>query len=704
MVSQPSETDAIGRVIGGRYRLVGRVGFGSVGQVYLADDIRLQRRVAIKLLNPSLTDDATFAPQFSLEVQAASNLKHPHIVVVHDWGIADAPYVVSEFLEGGSLATMLDGGHTLSPSQAVSLGIALARGLAYAHARGAVHRRLSPSDVLFGDHARVRIGDFGLARALAGAALTDTGGELDTAVLYAAPEQLLGESTDRAADVYALALILTEAVCGEVPFAHGDLRTVIDARTTKAISPPAELGPLGPIIAGAGHPDPRRRFDAGDVVTALMAVARGLPEPAPLTLVPHILEGVDGTSRRATADRAWGESSAGVAPNDRSLPDITLISSLAMADLERDPVDFGENEFGDDRHGDAAHDESHGVAQTAGRAPSAKSARPAATAGAATLTPPSAAGDVDDQADEHNDGNASNTSRRVLIGALIVAILAGLGGGAWALFGGERVPSHLIPAARGQSVQHVEAELQRLGFVVAHDKARRDNTSAGDLIAIIPAPGTKAKEGSTVTLVVSQGPPLVTLPVDIGGSSAANATSRLAKLGLDPSEPTKQFSETVPVDVVIGYADTTPKQLEKGKPVTFVVSKGPEPRVIPDVSGMSADQAIARLREMKLEPKRAEDYSFDVDTGGLIGLDRATGETVPRGTTVTVIVSKGLLVKVPELGGVVSVSGAIAKLEAVGLRAGAAKGSGKLSGRPVGFAPSSGTAVAKGSTVDIIVE
>src|SRR5207302_6389101 len=151
-----------------RYRLRGTLGAGASAQVYLADDATLARQVALKVLHPALADDEGFLRRFRAEAQAAAALTHPHIMAVYDWGEEDdSPYLVCEYLGGGSLRTMLDAGHRLSPSQALLVGLQAARGLDYAHRRGLVHRDIKPANLLFDAEGRLRIADFGLARALA---------------------------------------------------------------------------------------------------------------------------------------------------------------------------------------------------------------------------------------------------------------------------------------------------------------------------------------------------------------------------------------------------------------------------------------------------------------------------------------------------------------------------------------------------------
>ena len=211
-------TDQIGRVLSGRYRLIAPIGSGASALVYLADDTRLRRRVAVKLLHQALADDEAFLRRFRAEAQAAAALNHPHVLAVYDWGDDERePYLITEYLGGGSLRAMLDAGKRLTPSQALMVGLEAARGLEFAHTRGFVHRDIKPANLLFGEEGRLRIGDFGLARALAEAAWTEPSGSMLGTARYAAPEQASGVRVDGKVDVYSLALVLIEAVTGTVP-------------------------------------------------------------------------------------------------------------------------------------------------------------------------------------------------------------------------------------------------------------------------------------------------------------------------------------------------------------------------------------------------------------------------------------------------------------------------------------------------------
>src|SRR6478672_2273644 len=196
-VMAPFGDDQVGRVLGGRYRLLAPVGTGASATVFVADDVQLQRRVAVKVLHPSLAEDAAFLKRFRAEAQAAAALSHPNVMAVYDWGqdgemSGATPYLVLEYLGGGSLRAMLDRGRRLSPSQALLVGLEAARGLDYAHRRGLVHRDIKPANLLFGQDRRLRIADFGLARAIAEAAWTEPDGVVLGTARYASPEQAKG--------------------------------------------------------------------------------------------------------------------------------------------------------------------------------------------------------------------------------------------------------------------------------------------------------------------------------------------------------------------------------------------------------------------------------------------------------------------------------------------------------------------------------
>jgi serine/threonine-protein kinase len=263
---------------------VALIGSGASAQVYLADDVKLHRHVAVKLLHPMLADDLNFNRRFEAEARRAAGLSHANVVAVYDWGDDDGPYLVTEYLGGGSLGALLDSGRRLSPSQALLVGLDTARGLEYAHAKGLVHRDVKPANLLFSSDGRLRVADFGVARALAEAALTEPTGPVPGTVRYAAPEQARGRPVGPPGEVYALALVLVEAVTGEVPFTTDTTVGTLMARVERPLTVDESFGPLREPLEAAGRLDPDERPDIGAFALALLDAARELPAPGPLPL------------------------------------------------------------------------------------------------------------------------------------------------------------------------------------------------------------------------------------------------------------------------------------------------------------------------------------------------------------------------------------------------------------------------------------
>ncbi len=295
-----------GRVLGARYRLLAPLGAGASAVVYVAEDLKLRRRVAVKVLHPGLAGDERFRRRFRAEAHASAQLSHPHIVAVFDWADAETrsdgqiepAYLVSELLVGGSLRTLLDHDRTLSLSQTLLIGLQAAQGLAHAHERGFVHRDIKPANLLFDGGGRLRIADFGIARALAEAAWTEPEDSLIGTARYAAPEQATGGPIEGRSDVYALAVTLVEAATGEIPLSAPTALATMVLRQGADLPIPDALGPLAEVLRCAGKADVGARLTADQLVEALMTLAPSMPRPAALPLT--MLSVVDRTDEQAT--------------------------------------------------------------------------------------------------------------------------------------------------------------------------------------------------------------------------------------------------------------------------------------------------------------------------------------------------------------------------------------------------------------------
>lgn len=636
-------TESIGRVLADRYRIEAALGSGASANVYAAFDISLQRRVAIKVLHPALVADGAFLRRFRSEAQAAAALAHAHVLAVYDWGEDDrGPFLVLEFLGGGSLRDMLDEDRRLSVSQAVAVGAQAAEALSFAHGRGFVHRDVKPANLLFDTEGRLRVADFGLARALAEAALTEPAGATVGTARYAAPEQALGHRVDGRADVYSLALVLYESVTGVVPFTADTTLSTLMARVGERLPGHDALGPLAELLDAAAEPEPGDRIDAAEFATRLRALAEELPKPERLPLA---------------GPGGGGLVLPRLAPSSPRAPDLT-------------------------EHGMQARPPT-GSKRALGRGEDPDMLAIAAAVG---LTDEALA--------------ARRRRRRWPLVAAICVLVAGLAGGgvAFALHTTKLlVPSHKLPAIVGLTPDAANTKLHRDKLHVAEVNHRYSTTVAtGIILRQIPGPGTKMKEGSIVQVVLSSGPPpepvpsLASITNDCPGVTAALAPVHLT------ANCTYQNSTTIAKGTVIDWNPKT--QAIWGTTVSVIISSGPPIVSVPSLAGSTCQAATATLQALQLNATCTQDYSSTVPSGQVI--DWNPKNPVPVGTTITIDVSKGPQpVTIPQNLYGATVTQAIGELQGLGLNP--VSGGGSLSGHVFLSDPAAGTSVLPGTTVTL---
>ena len=271
-----------GIVIDGRYRLIAPLGTGSGGQVYLADDIRLRRQVAVRVLRRAYADDALFLEEFRSEIKKASTLDHPNLVPVHDWGEKELPYVVKEYLSGGNLRDLLDATGGISSSQALLIGIEVAKGLEYAHKRGVAHLALKPENIMFDFESNVRVADFGIAKTVANFSAIEPRTPEDGD--YLSPEQVHGRRSDQRSDVYSLASVLYECVICRQKKGKTGVADEPSSLSEQIESNQESFGSLASPLLQAGSTDPNERPNAGEFLELLMKATsdQNRPEPLPV--------------------------------------------------------------------------------------------------------------------------------------------------------------------------------------------------------------------------------------------------------------------------------------------------------------------------------------------------------------------------------------------------------------------------------------
>ena len=573
MSALPLDGD-VGRVLGGRYRLLTPIGAGASARVYLADDITLRRRVAVKVLHAGLADDPQFLRRFRAEAQSAASLNSPHVLGVYDWGHDDVPYLVTEYLGGGSLRSLLEAGHRLSLSQALLVGLEAARGLDYAHGQELVHRDIKPANLLFDEDGRLRIADFGLARAIAEAGWTDEAGSMVGTARYAAPEQARGERVGPAADVFALALSINESVSGEVPFVSDTVVATLMARAETPFEPHPDLGPLIPVLRRAGALDPDDRPSAGELVASLMSAASDLPRPAPLPLVgPSAAVGAaldpteHGTLHIAPVP-------APVSPVEETAPArrwpwavllaaiVALGAAAAVSAWQTDaePLDVVPAVGGQDR--------------------------PSAIAELAEY------GWELEFVDVREEGTVLDEVVRTdpppgqeLAAGETLQLFVSLG-----------EPLVVVPDTIGLTVTDARDRLTASEFVVGDIREVADEAVAAGLVidAVTPGRAAELEPGAVVDLVVSTGPEDRVIPGIPAGGDPAEAIAQLTDLRLAATE-VREFDETVPAGQVIRYEPSPGAFVPVGTDVVVYVSDGPAPRAVPAVIGLDVDEATEIL-------------------------------------------------------------------------------------------------------------
>jgi len=620
--------DLTGRVLSNRYRLLSGAGMGSSGVVYVADDVQLKRQVAVKVLHRGYNTDAAFLRRFRAEAQLAARLHHHNIVAVYDWGEDEVPYLVLELLEGGSLRSMLDEGIKLTPAQAAHVGMQVCAALEYSHARGLVHRDIKPANLLFDEHGIVRVGDFGLARALAEASYTEPTGAVVGTARYASPEQASGQRLDGRSDLYSLALVLHEAVSGDVPFASDTAVGTLAARVDNDVVADPSLKMLSAVIERAGKADPDERYpDAGTMFKALSDIASALPKPGPLTLVPQegLVVDPNPTNVAITPTNLFDQDIDGSAAEEDMSPE--AVSQRFHAENARNSIFARKQYVG---FAILAIVLAILMAGTFSFAASAKSNIPI----------PNVMGMQKDEA----SAQLATLGLRVTFGeeysddpiGSVIEMQPGAGkfvdSDATVRLILSKGPTPIeVPDVIGEGMtpEEARAALEAKGFLVQEAREFSEEVAKDVIIRTEPATNKKLPPESTITLVISDGPTPVGIP-NVAGKSYEEAVNILKAV---PFATTRRddFSDTVAAGTVIGTSPSPSEKAQKNSVITIIVSKGPDIVTIPNVVGLSVEAASTKLESTGL---KASVFNYKVGAKVKAQAPGAGGK-VKRGTEVT---------------------------------------------------------------------
>jgi eukaryotic-like serine/threonine-protein kinase len=630
--------DLAGRVLAARYRLLAPIGTGASGRVYVAEDIRLRRRVAVKVLHSALAEDVGFLRRFRAEAQVAAALHHPNIMAVYDWGEDEQPFMVVELLEGGSLRTMLDRDNLLSIAQAARLGRDVADALDYAHTRGIVHRDVKPANLLFDEHGVVRIADFGLARALAEASWTEPAGAVFGTARYASPEQARGVQLDARSDLYSLALVLVESVTGRIPFGADTTIGTLAARTLQPIVAPPEMGPLQAVVERAGQIDPAERYpDAATMEAALADVIEALPRPDPLVL-PGVADAADPHPTQAVVSHATEDATAPLFDQD--------------AAAEAIAVDF----------------------------PPIGSTR--TLRGRLGLPPRTA----------QQRARQRRMVPLVVLAAFAIATVLGTSALAQVGAAGRATPA-LVGIDKTAALATAKHDGLELNVV---DQAAPD--PKGVVLSQNPAAGDWLYGKSSVDVIVSSGPGRINTP-NLVGLARDVAISTLAHAGLG-YRGEHGYNQTETVGAVFQQNPPQDQLIYPGEIVVIKWSDGPPPVHVPDVHGETCPQATAQLASDFLKATCVQVNDPIVPVGHVVSTLPAAGTTQKQNTVITVKVSKGpKLILVPDVRGMLGATAA-AELKGLGFRVVSPNYNRK--GHVFDQNPEHGKLLAQGSTITLI--
>jgi serine/threonine-protein kinase len=644
-------TDAlIGRLLDGRYQVRSRIARGGMATVYLATDLRLERKVALKVMHGHLSDDVKFRDRFIQEARSAARLAHPNVVNVFDQGQdSDMAYLVMEYLPGITLRDLLQEHNRLTTDQTLDILEAVLAGLSAAHKAGIVHRDLKPENVLLADDGRIKIGDFGLARAAS--ANTATGAALLGTIAYLSPELVTRGIADTRSDIYAVGIMTYEMLTGSQPFvgdqpmqiAYQHANDTVPAPSTENPRVPVELDELV-LWATAREPDERPR-DAKALLNEVLAVRAKLDAEAQPNATTAHRTVVMPTAALPLASGNTSETQVLAPARRRAAPPVSsAIDDLASRSRRRRGRGWWISAL------------IIVLVAAAGGTGWYFGAGPGAHA-----TIPSVAGDTVTSAISEltQDGfhpRATTSSRYdpdVASGSVSgtsPAIGASVAKGAKVTIIVSKGPAQLaIPILAGLPEAEAKSAIRSAKFLVGSPTIRQfdPKIAKGKVIDFEGNGGTSLLKQSTysekrpITLVVSAGP----LPV-VANLSVSAATALLKKAGLDGVAGSEDYSPTVPVGDVIQIDPETSStgvsrmfRVGDSQPVLLITSRGPEMVTIPNVLNMTWDKAkpiLVAAGFTTLNYDHAADNPVAAKLARISSVTPHVGTSVQKGTPLTI--------------------------------------------------------------------
>jgi serine/threonine protein kinase/beta-lactam-binding protein with PASTA domain len=550
-------------MLGKRYEIGDTLGRGGMAEVYEAYDLRLGRRVAVKILRPELAQDPSFHQRFRREAHSAAGLNHPNIVAVYDTGedtlgsgptAVIVPYIVMEHVDGMTLRQLLASGRRLLPERALEITSGILAALDYSHRHGIVHRDIKPANVMLTKSGEVKVMDFGIARALSsqGQTMTATSQVMGTAQ-YLSPEQARGEVVDARSDLYSTGCVLFELLTGRPPFIGESPVSVAYQHVSEQPTTPSEID-------------------------------------------SQVLPQVDAVVMRSLAKN----------PDDRYQS-----ANEFKADIDRAIV---------------------GAPVTA---PVPAVAAGVAVNEATAMMPPVATPSTPVTSDEEEQ----KRSPWVWIG-IVVGVLVLLGGAialATTLFGGDDAPQVTVPNLANRSVDEASQSLNAVGLRLGTQTAEASGKNPDTVLSQDPTSGESLEKGQAVNVTISGGPGQVAVPNIVGMQSSDEAKTALETAQLKLGNVTQTDSDQ-PSGYVLSQSPDQGSSVNVGTEVNISVSNGQV--TAPNVVGNSESQAKSALSNVGLDVTVVKETSTQ-SAGTVTAQNPNAGNTVSRGSTVTITVSSG---------------------------------------------------------------
>lgn len=622
-----------GVILGKRYEILGRVGSGGMADVYKGKDHKLNRYVAIKVLKSDYRSDQVFIKKFLSEAQAAAGLMHPNVVNVYDVGQdRGLYYMVMELVEGITLKDYIEKKGRLSAKETVSIAIQMVTGLQAAHNQHIIHRDIKPQNIIISKDGKVKVTDFGIARATTSTQTIST--SVMGSVHYTSPEQARGGVVDEKSDIYSIGITLYEMVTGHVPFDGDSTVSVALKHLQEQITSPAEEVEDLPyslecIIMKCTQKSPNLRYH--DCASLLLDLKRSLVDPDGDFVVP-------GAGAATDTDRT------------------VVMSTEELEQVQQrqyntdDDYDDDEEEYDDDEEEDDDDDDYDRRSQNRRR-----------------------------------KNNVNSDTKRIMkilmiVAGVVVALLVlFLVANAAGFFSGpglvqEESETVKVPDLRGKTEEEAREELKDtgIGLTVSNERQPSNKYDEGEIMSQDPEPGEEVEMHSTITVILSSGEEAKTTRVpNVVGKSEAEAEKLIQEANLIVHHDS-DYSSDVEEGNVISSDPKAGTEVEEGTEVTIVISLGAEQATVPDLRNKTASAAESALTDAGLSGSPSEEYSDSVPEGQVISQSIDPGQKVDKGTTVSYVVSRGpetKYVNVPGLGGYTEAD-ARSRLENAGLTVG----------------------------------